>query len=81
MPEGHANLDTNAPHADTNPAADGCPAQQAAHDPMKGDGIRQWWPDRLDLDVLRRHTATASLHGNGFGYAAAFGGSTARRRA
>ncbi|MBO1335715.1 catalase/peroxidase HPI [Streptomyces sp. VRA16 Mangrove soil] len=74
MPEDHANLDTNALPANTDPAADGCPMREAAADPMKGDGIRQWWPNRLNLDVLRRHAANGTPDGDGFDYAAAFSG-------
>ncbi|MGW4807442.1 catalase/peroxidase HPI [Kitasatospora sp. NPDC004272] len=63
---------TNAFPENTNPAAEGCPVQDMAADPMKGDGIRHWWPERLNLDVLRRHAATHSPNGEGFDYAAAF---------
>nr|WP_233533942.1 catalase/peroxidase HPI [Kitasatospora sp. SolWspMP-SS2h] len=47
--------------------------QDMAADPMKGDGIHQWWPERLNLGVLRRHAAARRPEGEGFDYAAAFG--------
>ncbi|MGW2277804.1 catalase/peroxidase HPI [Streptomyces sp. NPDC001770] len=56
----------------TDPAAEGCPVQQAAADPMKGDGIRQWWPNRLNLEVLRRHERSSDPYGEGFDYVEAF---------
>ncbi|MGW3090107.1 catalase/peroxidase HPI [Streptomyces sp. NPDC001108] len=73
MPEEHPTPETNALPANTNPAAEGCPVQGAAADPMKGDGIRQWWPNRLNLDVLRRHAGTGcNPNGDDFDYADAF---------
>jgi catalase-peroxidase len=36
------------------------------------DSNREWWPDRLDLGVLRRHPAGADPMGPDFDYAAAF---------
>jgi catalase-peroxidase len=36
------------------------------------DSNREWWPDRLDLGVLRRHPAAADPMGPDFDYAAAF---------
>ncbi|MGW5349797.1 catalase/peroxidase HPI [Streptomyces sp. NPDC004031] len=65
--------ETNALPTNTDPAAEGCPVQVAAADPMKGDGIRQWWPNRLNLDVLRKHERSRGQYGDGFDYAGAFG--------
>jgi catalase-peroxidase len=36
------------------------------------DSNREWWPDRLDLGVLRRHPAAGDPMGPDFDYAAAF---------
>jgi catalase-peroxidase len=65
--------ETNALPTNTDPAAEGCPVQVAAADPMKGDGIRQWWPNRLNLDVLRKHERSRQPYGEDFDYAEAFG--------
>ncbi|MCO1655734.1 catalase/peroxidase HPI [Pseudonocardia sp. S2-4] len=40
--------------------------------PRDGTGNRDWWPDQLDLDVLRRNPAAADPLGADFDYAAAF---------
>lgn len=37
-----------------------------------GASNRDWWPDRLDLAVLRKHPAMADPMGAGFDYAAEF---------
>ncbi len=37
-----------------------------------GASNRDWWPDRLDLAVLRKHPAMADPMGEGFDYAAEF---------
>ncbi|MCR6489572.1 catalase/peroxidase HPI [Amycolatopsis sp. OK19-0408] len=36
------------------------------------DSNREWWPDRLDLRVLRKHAGVADPMGAGFDYAAEF---------
>ncbi|MFI9018685.1 catalase/peroxidase HPI [Streptomyces griseus] len=75
MPDDHdaSQPVTEAFPENTDPAADGCPVKGMAADPMKGDGIRQWWPERLDVGVLARHARAHGPHGDGFDYAAAFG--------
>ncbi|TWV32573.1 catalase/peroxidase HPI [Streptomyces misionensis] len=40
--------------------------------PAPGRGNRDWWPDRLDLAVLRKHSALADPLGEDFDYAARF---------
>ncbi|MFJ1758155.1 catalase/peroxidase HPI [Kitasatospora sp. NPDC088134] len=52
--------------------AGGCPFTGGQPGPLKGDGIQQWWPERLDLGVLRRYAGGADPNGDGFDYAAAF---------
>ena len=37
-----------------------------------GDSVREWWPDRLDLTMLRRHPVGADPLGATFDYAAEF---------
>ncbi|MEU2598930.1 catalase/peroxidase HPI [Streptomyces hirsutus] len=39
---------------------------------MGGASNRDWWPDRLDLRILRKHPATADPMGEDFDYAAEF---------
>jgi catalase-peroxidase len=33
---------------------------------------RDWWPNRLNLDILRQHTARSDPMGEGFNYAREF---------
>ena len=42
--------------------------------PTEGGGNRDWWPNQLNLKILRKHTAVANPFGDGFDYAAAFAG-------
>jgi catalase-peroxidase len=37
-----------------------------------GTGIRDWWPDQLNLGILRRHSSLSDPMDKGFDYAAAF---------
>ncbi|MFF8991284.1 catalase/peroxidase HPI [Streptomyces sp. NPDC014983] len=47
-------------------------AAGARNGPVGGMRNRDWWPNRLDLSVLRRHPATADPRGADFDYAAEF---------
>ncbi len=52
----------------------GCPvsaARRPTH-PTEGVGNRDWWPDQLNLKILRKHPAVANPMGADFDYAAAF---------
>ena len=49
----------------------GCPVARATH-PSEGAGNRDWWPNQLNLAILRKHPALANPMGEGFDYAAAF---------
>ena len=40
--------------------------------PTEGAGNRDWWPDQLNLKILRKHPAVANPLGGDFDYAAAF---------
>jgi catalase-peroxidase len=40
--------------------------------PTEGAGNRDWWPDQLNLKILRKHPAVANPLGGEFDYAAAF---------
>ncbi|MFG2357320.1 catalase/peroxidase HPI [Streptomyces sp. NPDC048521] len=47
------------------------PAGHRGH-AMGGASNRDWWPDQLDLAILRKHPATADPMGEDFDYAAQF---------
>lgn len=47
------------------------PAEHRGH-AMGGPSNRVWWPDRLNLAILRKHPAMADPMGEGFDYAAEF---------
>ncbi len=49
----------------------GCP--MAARHPSEGAGNRDWWPNQLNLKILRKHPAEANPMGADFDYATAFG--------
>ncbi len=40
--------------------------------PTEGAGNRVWWPNQLNLSILRKHPAVANPMGEEFDYAAAF---------
>ena len=40
--------------------------------PTEGGGNRDWWPNQLNLKILRKHPAVANPMGEDFDYAAAF---------
>jgi catalase-peroxidase len=40
--------------------------------PTEGAGNRDWWPNQLNLKILRKHPSVANPMGAGFDYAAAF---------
>jgi catalase-peroxidase len=42
------------------------------HHPTEGAGNRDWWPNQLNLKILRKHPAEANPMGESFDYAAAF---------
>jgi len=54
-------------------SAAGCPvsAGRATH-PTEGAGNRDWWPDRLNLKILRKNPTVANPMGDDFDYAAEF---------
>ena len=50
-----------------------CPvATVRPHHPTEGAGNRDWWPNQLNLKILRKHPAVANPMGEDFDYAAAF---------
>jgi catalase-peroxidase len=51
----------------------GCPvASRIPHHPTEGAGNRDWWPNQLNLKILRKNPAVANPMGSDFDYAAAF---------
>jgi catalase-peroxidase len=51
----------------------GCPvATRVPNHPTEGAGNRDWWPNQLNLKILRKHTAVANPMDDDFDYAAAF---------
>jgi len=50
-----------------------CPVASARpNHPTEGAGNRDWWPNQLNLKILRKHTAVANPMGDSFDYATAF---------
>ena len=51
-----------------------CPVtgKTSKHTAGRGMTNRQWWPDQLNLDVLRQHSSKSDPMGENFSYAAAF---------
>ncbi|HEX3785522.1 MAG TPA: catalase/peroxidase HPI [Pseudonocardiaceae bacterium] len=56
-------------------SAAGCPvaAGRFKH-PTEGGSNREWWPNQLNLKILRKHPAVANPMGEDFDYSAAFNG-------
>ncbi len=51
----------------------GCPVSSARRNhPTQGAGNRDWWPNQLNLKILRKHPAVANPMGEDFDYAAEF---------
>ncbi|HET9074688.1 MAG TPA: catalase/peroxidase HPI, partial [Solirubrobacteraceae bacterium] len=64
-----------AGHMDTPQAADtqsGCPVAHGRVNPTAGDPNHEWWPNSLNLSILRRNAAEANPRDPDFDYAAAF---------
>ncbi len=72
MPENHDAVvgDMNSEESEGR-----CPvAVSRPHHPTEGAGNREWWPNQLNLKILRKHTAVANPMGEAFDYAEAFQG-------
>jgi catalase-peroxidase len=51
----------------------GCPVHAGRFNhPTEGGGNRDWWPNQLNLKILRKHTAASDPMGADFDYAKAF---------
>jgi catalase-peroxidase len=54
-------------------SAGGCPVHTGRFNhPTEGGSNRNWWPNQLNLAILRKHNAVADPMGGGFDYAAEF---------
>ncbi|NUT47592.1 MAG: catalase/peroxidase HPI [Saccharothrix sp.] len=54
-------------------AAGGCPVSAGrVNHPTEGGSNRDWWPNRLNLRILRKHTVASDPMGGDFDYAAEF---------
>jgi catalase-peroxidase len=54
-------------------SAGGCPVSAGRRNhPTEGAGNRDWWPNQLNLKILRKHPAVANPMGEEFDYAAEF---------
>ncbi len=71
MPENHDAVvgDMNSEESEA-----GCPVASVGprNHPTEGAGNRDWWPNQLNLAILRKHPAVANPMGADFDYAAAF---------
>ncbi len=54
-------------------ATAGCPVAHATH-PTEGAGNHQWWPQQLNLKILRKHPPAANPMDDDFDYAVEFAG-------
>ncbi len=54
-------------------SAGGCPVHTGRFShPTEGGSNRDWWPNQLNLSILRKHSAVANPMGEDFDYAAEF---------
>jgi catalase-peroxidase len=51
---------------------DKCPVRRLANTGGGGTKNRDWWPDALNLNILRQHTGVTNPLGETFDYATAF---------
>ncbi|NNM47509.1 catalase/peroxidase HPI [Knoellia koreensis] len=56
------------------PAAAGCPVAHTLPHPTQGDSNQDWWPNRLNLGILRKHGDASDPMDADFDYAQAFEG-------
>ncbi|MEU7768823.1 catalase/peroxidase HPI [Nocardia sp. NPDC049190] len=69
MPEEHPPIG----EANTQPADSGCPvASSRLKYPTEGGGVRDWWPNQINLKILQKNPAVANPMGADFDYAAEF---------
>ncbi len=69
MPENH---DAVVGDMQSEASEASCPVAVRPNHPTEGAGNRDWWPNQLNLKILRKHPAVANPLGAAFDYAAAF---------
>ncbi len=70
MPEQH---DAVVGDMNSEESEERCPVAHARpHHPTEGVGNRDWWPNQLNLKILRKHPAEANPMGEDFDYAKEF---------
>ena len=55
-----------------DPSAAKCPVMRAEHQAVGATANQHWWPNQLNLSVLRQHNPRANPMGDDFDYAAEF---------
>ena len=62
----------NHEHGMTEPSAGKCPVMHADHQRVGGTANQHWWPNQLNLRILRQNHPKADPMGEDFDYAAEF---------
>ncbi len=68
-PEGHNAYEADMQSQESESA---CPVAHVPNHPTEGAGNRDWWPNQLNLKILRKHQPVANPMGADFDYTAAF---------
>ena len=67
-----SNEDQGTTVTTDDPSAAKCPVMHAEHQAVGGTANQHWWPDQLNLRILRQNPPAADPMGPAFDYAAAF---------
>jgi catalase-peroxidase len=72
--DSHASTRDDAVISEVNEeSAGGCPVSAGRRNhPTEGAGNRDWWPNQLNLKILRKHSPASNPMGEDFDYAAEF---------
>ena len=68
MTESHTTVESKM----NDDESGGCPVGAQFKHPTEGGGNQDWWPNQLNLKILRKHPAVANPMGADFDYTAAF---------
>ena len=68
MTESHTTVESTM----NDDESGGCPVGAQFKHPTEGGGNQDWWPNQLNLKILRKHPAVANPMGADFDYTAAF---------
>ncbi len=71
--DNHSSSNANSYNVNENTAGK-CPFSGTAHKPVAGSGTRNkdWWPNQLNLSILRQHSQLSNPMGDDFNYAKEF---------